>query len=485
MRKRMLLFAMVIACAAASAQNSEFTIHDNGLIYDEATMARLGSIVDSLNLRFKACEPQAYLAAAQGFAQRFSLDRHDADAIRALKNNITPEAFLEQFPDTRKLDRSWITKTYFTYGDKREIGYASLPLRKDARRFTIRLDDKRANDKTTGWVYRKRDGDDGLIMLYLEGLEEIPLPNDYARLVQYVDCMIDTTARIFLTDENDLGRSELPPDSKITQYLNWADSFKDRPGEPDIDWDSPFAGAQYEKFARELQQWNNRRLAWLDERMGEHYYKSLLMEATDEAIENRIGDRGLEFYVERYLSPSQALHMKRLRRPVGTCSMDLTPRFHAQQICRLAAETTQWDIFLRAHLDIMNDNFERMSDGSYAWAGRGTYLKELEELDINAADLLVGTCLFASNVSENHYFGNIPRIGRALAESNDQSSLEERLLAMIKDGNLDPYNRLRIAYLFEYYNYHLTDERQKNENAERFKEALNTLPMEMGKNFEE
>jgi len=44
--------------------------------------------------------------------------------------------------------------------------------------------------------------------------------------------------------------------------------------------------------------------------------------------------------------------------------MDESPRTHARAIALLAAETNNWDILLRAHIDIMNDRFERRSDGS-------------------------------------------------------------------------------------------------------------------------
>ncbi len=202
------------------------------------------------------------------------------------------------------------------------------------------------------------------------------------------------------------------------------------------------------------------------------YYKSLLIEAADEAINNGISDDALEFYVERYLAPELALKMKRLRQPVGFCSMDQRPRLHAQGICRLAAETAQWDIFLRAHLDIMNDNFERRSDGSYAFGGRGTYLKELEELDINSLDLLIGTSLRAENINANHYVADIGRAGRALSESRHREELESRLLSMIKDDRLDRFNRLLMVYLFDNYNHFLEDESQKGENAKRLLDAL-------------
>ena len=79
---------------------------------------------------------------------------------------------------------------------------------------------------------------------------------------------------------------------------------------------------------------------------------------------------------------------------VGFCSMDSRPRDHAVNIALLSAETTNWEVFLRAHLDIMNDRFDRMTDGNYAWKQRQTYIGELEELNINVADLIFGINLY-------------------------------------------------------------------------------------------
>ncbi len=145
-------------------------------------------------------------------------------------------------------------------------------------------------------------------------------------------------------------------------------------------------------------------------------------------------------------------------------------------ICKLAAETTKWDIFLRSHLDIMNDRFERQSDGSYAWAGRKTYLQELEALDIPAVDLLLGTSLRVSNVSENHYWSSIGRTGRALADASEKDALEGRLVMMISDEKLDLFNRLLMAYLFSNYIYNLDDESRKSSSAEKLKTAVKTMP---------
>lgn len=166
----------------------------------------------------------------------------------------------------------------------------------------------------------------------------------------------------------------------------------------------------------------------------------------------------------------------RSTRVVGMCSMDSRPREHAINIAMLSAETTNWEVFLKAHLDIMNDRFDRMSDGSYAYAQRNTYIKELEVLDINVSDLIFGISLRVQNPAENHYYGSISRVGRALSETQNREEIEQNMLAMIEDSELDDYNRILAYFLFLNYNYYIEDETVKAENVEKLKKSVNLMP---------
>jgi len=163
-------------------------------------------------------------------------------------------------------------------------------------------------------------------------------------------------------------------------------------------------------------------------------------------------------------------------RVVGGCSMDSRPREHAIHIALLSAETYNWEVFLKAHLDIMNDRFDRVSDGSYAWGERNTYIKELEELNINVSDLILGISYRIENPVDNHYFGSIGRVGRALSEIKNRNEIEQSMLSIISDNGLDTYNRLLFYFLFRNYNHHIKDETVKKENNDKLAIAVKTLP---------
>lgn len=205
-------------------------------------------------------------------------------------------------------------------------------------------------------------------------------------------------------------------------------------------------------------------------------FSNLLLAAYEDAIHNSRSDANLERVVAWTLGRREALEMKRRRRVIGGCSMDQGPRIHAQEIAVLAAETTKWEIFLRSHLDIMNDRFDRVSDGSYAYAGRKTYIRELEVLDINLIDLIVGITLRIDNPSPNHYYSSISRMGRALAESQDRERIERTILEAVSASDLDVYNRQLFYYLYMNYVYNLPDNTQREVAGMRLNALLPTLP---------
>ena len=173
---------------------------------------------------------------------------------------------------------------------------------------------------------------------------------------------------------------------------------------------------------------------------------------------------------------AKLLDEMRSTRVVGGCSQDSRPREHAINIALLSAETYKWEVFLKSHLDIMNDRFDRMSDGSYAWEERKTYIKELEELNINIPDLILGISFRIENPANNHYFGNIGRLGRALSETKNRNEIEQAMLSIVSDNNLDTYNRLLFYFLFRNYNHNIKDEIIKKENNVKLATAIKTLP---------
>lgn len=124
----------------------------------------------------------------------------------------------------------------------------------------------------------------------------------------------------------------------------------------------------------------------------------------------------------------------------------------------------------------MNDRFDRRSSNSITNSIKGTYLKELESLNINVTDLLLGSIFRLENPNNNHYFGNIGRIGRALAETKYRKQVEQGMYDIITDSNVDDYNRVLFYFLFLNYFEYSKSNKIKNVNNNKLIVAYNTLP---------
>ncbi len=468
---------------------NEFQTYSNGFIYDQHTMGRLGNLIDSLHVRYKNCEAKRHLALPQGMATVVVVSGDTTGARAAMQNNISLSEFKKRFPLTTIQSGHWMVKVrYPGHNGIENLYYYSLHPKESFRRH---CDAIASMDKTKGWViFDEYDGE--FTAIYLDGLTHPVLPERYGALLQYVDCMVDTTTEIFTGNkEEDTAWEldsveELPKDSCIKVFFELVNSYPQAPEEPSETgpYDSMYI-AKYEEYAKLYSETRDVRIAALDKNIRDAANKKILHAAVEEAIVIGYQSRDLEFYAERYISAQKALQMKRSYRVAGSCSMDSRPRNHAREICILAAEAHQWDIFLRAHLDIMNDDFSRASDGSYAQGGRQTYLQELEALNINTIDLLLGTCLRASNTSENHYDGSPARIARALAESKDRAAIGKLLKTIISDTTLDLNNRVGMAWLLYGFTQHLKSGQVKAQAKRDFLEAIDQLPFGLRESFRE
>ena len=482
--KKSLLGLTFLCYLQPFAQLPEFTKSNNGLIYSDNTIRQLKFIVDSLNIKFRVCDlHKVYRAKAQAIANYIKLDTGNIKAARRdIEANISFGEFVKKYPGTKPdIDLLVVRFSYKDYDDKDVTQFNSLELGGD-HGYGISLNEKvdRFQKPLKGtWVFdyseKSTYSEESIRAFYFTtNFIEPPLPENYARMVQYSECMVDTTVEIFKerakrTD----GLYYDPKNSHVDEFLDYVHLKTDKPPE----FKGKYTEARYDKYIKKYNVWDSVKYSKLDFiKQNDSDFNRLLRAAVDEAIGGKMSNDEFEDYVGRYHSKKTALELKRNRKVMGMCSQDNSPRIHAMNIALLSAETVNWEIFLRSHLDIMNDNFERRSDGSYAWAARKTYIKELEVLDFNVIDLLLGISLRIENPGEHHYYGNISRLGRALSESQYRAPIENKILDMIRDDQLDDYNRVLMYYLVLNYNYYLENKGQQKENIEKLKLAVSTLP---------
>lgn len=496
------------------AQNSEFKLHDNGLIYSDVAMGKLKHIADSLNLKFKVCDVnKKYYSNRQAIAHHISLEAKKVKEAKAdIERNISFDEFVKKYPNAEVVERLVvIASSYKNYRDQNELHFFNLELSEN-NNFSLSFENKKESEVIQGnWIYdyneKTKYSEEDIEAYYIvKPFESVELPKKYSRLIQYSDCLIDTSATVFTDKAKDSGvRYYSDKPNKARDFNEYVSNVLKRPrfefemfdvltGMDTIDFEHPnkklskkkrvesnkkraIAEKEYEIFNQKMQAWEDHKLIKIDSlKSADASFMPKLMEAYTEAKENRSSDDQFEEYVGLYISKDAELEMKRNRRVIGGCSMDDSPRIHALNIALLSAETTKWEIFLQSHLNIMNDRFDRVSDGSWAQQGRSTYIREIEDLDINVLDLLFGISLRIDNAAKNHYYGSINRLGRALSESKNQTEFEAKSLAMIEDSELDIYNRLLIYFLFRNYNNYLPNEFQQKRNTEKLKASITKLP---------
>ncbi|WP_118974858.1 hypothetical protein [Taibaiella koreensis] len=486
MKKNTIILFLFLFVLKTRAQ--EFRQYANGLIYSETTVGQLKHIVDSLNLKFKVCNDHPdYTAVDQGKAHY--LDLFGPDAVRAkdaIEAGINLEDFVQQFPRA-EIKRDYLAVRTQSMDEGKVLTEFRLMKLDNHYEYTVTVTDsggKYLKPVVGQWVFAYREGDDNSLA-HLEALyvtadftaQAIPL--EYARMIQYVDCMVDTNYRVLRDNaaEHYIWGPRVPEKNSPDGFLAFVNGSIRMPEE-----DYKDGGA--ETYSRYRERRDSLRWIKIDSLSARPLFKAKFRHALDLALKGAgIVDVDMfEDIVERYDSPANALELKRRRLVVGGCSQDESPRIHAQAIARLSAEAVNWDIFLRAHLDIMNDHFDRRSDASYAWVGRKTYIRELEALDFDVPVLLLGTIFHYAAEAGNHYRGSISRIGRALSETGTPEITENKMLQVIRDSRLDLYNRLLFYYLFLHYNDNLEDKGRQTANTRQLEAALATFPEDIRRN---
>jgi hypothetical protein len=469
------LFFLTASALYSQDRNTEFTINSNGLIYSSSDMQSLRFVVDSLNLRFKTCHNKTYYAQSQASFDYlvFSSEGDNLQSIiDELKKNPSAGELSSKYASLliskemnclaiRSVAESDGSITYLQGSPFR--GYESSYSLSDKKGFT-------GKNIRGSWFYFLEPqstyykNNTLYCRFFKEDWQSIALPDRYSKLIQYVDCMIDTSAYLYLIDKSEK--------TKYTDHFAMVKKYIGDKAGGRLKNKSSFYAEDYIAFAD-----NNLR--------NDPAFLQLVDETIRKCVREKSYGHDIEALARTFGYYKEALAMKRSYRVMGMCSMDDSPRLHALAIAALAAQSHSWDIFLRAHLDIMNDHFERVSDGSYAYGARQTYLKELEELNLNVVDLMLGLTLRASNTATNHYSGTVSRLGRALAESKDRTQFEESAIVMLKDKALDKFNRGLIFLLYHTYTRYLVDKEGKEKrdllrnNVESFEDFIQVAIRQM------
>lgn len=458
------IFLWSLIGLSTQVRAQEFNVFENGLIYSPPAVAELRELIAEKDAAFRKCDlNKTFRSRSQTTGYFIPIENARLEHFRLPAETLSLQAFLDSLgQEPPKQEHFVLTENVEYRGKNHTRIYRSL---KETSFYLGNRDFQKQRGQR--WI-----GVPGGV-LYLDApFVAAELPERYARYLMYSECMVDTTATVLLEDaRRSNGFERNMAWEGLERYIN-RKFGKRAPKFPEEGSDQA-----YNTYNANLSKWQQERELYVADTCSRtSAFKVQLQKALDEARLSGNSNGNLEMYVARYISLPQALELKRRRRVVGMCSQDNSPRVHAMQIAQLAAESRQWDIFLRSHLDIMNDRMDRMSDGSYAYDARLTYLKELEALQIDVPELMYGISLRTENPSRNHYFGTIWRVGRALSESSIAPEIKRELLEIVADDSLDDFNRLLMYYLYANMIYYADPGKDKKEYEAAEGQGLKLLP---------
>ena len=246
MRHLVILMLLLAFGTTCSAQGTEFDNSNNGLIYPDSTIKKLKFIVDSLNLKFKVCDlNRVYHSKLQAKANFVSLEKGKIkEAKQDMESNISFEDFIRKYPNADIEKELLVVKfRYKNYDDKDIVEFSSVELN-DKHSHELEFEKKSDNyDKPLKgkWIYKyynKTDysGESIDAFYFTEELSQQPMPVVYAKMIQYSDCLVDTSTQIFYDKARRTGvRYRSETSSKINDFMNYVHKVTNRPEYPSGD----------------------------------------------------------------------------------------------------------------------------------------------------------------------------------------------------------------------------------------------------------
>jgi hypothetical protein len=460
-------------------------LYENGLIYDATTLRTLRHICDSMQERFRAEPPSGPYRSLEQTIGSFIRLRGTDEALATIERKMDSGAsfdgitgrFQEMMIDSMReialAKREWRDRRFrgITYAARLTIDpYDEI----DAGRY-VSIDDSLTVLPSIGWFHtmRYKEPDDSIgemIALYVATPPRCrQLPERYARLVQFVDFMVDTNTDLKLVNDND--------EQMAGSFDDVMDAIHGVIDPPEEHVPAP---ASFTEYLKGYEAWIEDRGERMEKAMRQPAFADKVRSAAKTGISENRSDPDLEFLVEHYVSKELALELVRRRRLVRMCLSDGADIAQYHSIARLAAETGRWDIFPRAHLRIIwPPPYNRLNDITEPGARR-TYVRELDAIGLDLPALVIGQALKIDNPAGNHFALWSAAAAVMMAESEAGKSYEEHLLGMIDDPELDDFNRSVMYTLYVDYLAELGSQAYATARLAALKARVDELPAYIG-----
>ncbi|MGH1334947.1 MAG: hypothetical protein ACRBFS_02390 [Aureispira sp.] len=172
-------------------------------------------------------------------------------------------------------------------------------------------------------------------------------------------------------------------------------------------------------------------------------------------------------------------NLRRMNIEVG-CGADESLCYHAIILAKLAAQTGNYALFIKAHLEGIS-NYSMVYDlGYYYESNQPIYhsgIRELEHLNIDLTAFTVGLLLHTSSYSFSNQIHYSSILQRALVDAKNREQILQQIAAMIQDKKLDPFHRRVAAKFYHQFLFFLPKEGPSlQQHIALFKTALHSLP---------
>jgi hypothetical protein len=423
--------------------------------------------IPALNLEIARLESEhqkrkerQYWSLPQTVGHYFELKTSDpSPLIQFLETNPSFEKLMEEFPNLQ-IDRNLliIENSYINYKNKEITELKNLEI-KNSRNHLL------SNEYNAVRIlgnyhlavrndYRTKSPEKVYGFFLANPLKKQLIPEKYADWLRYGETLVDVSVPVFFEKDSGNEQFMIKERSIIDSLVSYFEITSAKPQYPDDK-------ANLEQFYQASSLWQDRVSLLADSLfLHDSAFRNLLEESLNYAEKEKVSNGYLENFTAQFISKERALNLMRQNQQVGSCSFDTGPENQLRRIAGLAAETHQWNIFIQAFLNIMNDRASRVANSNIASASRKTYAEELTKLDLDLFRLLLGINFrILVEEGDQHYSGSGDKIAQAFASLPEeyQVRFENELSSILSDSTLDDFNSLHFYNTFLNYQYFMRE----------------------------
>lgn len=462
------------------------TIFCQNSIISESDIPKLDSIIINLEKSYNHSETPNFHSLPQTSASYFEIIIKDPkNFLSELKKSENLKQLQNKFKGLQvDNDLLVIKNIYSDYKNEKKLEIKSFEIANNQNHsielsFNDSLNQNNLKHFHSSYT-NKRDSITTIRGFYLNNeFQSINLPKRISDWINYTDIIVRPETSIFYDSDNKSNGFGAYQRTIIDSLVNYYELKTNKP---------PYKKEQdFITRRRELNKWQSKKEKFADSLYtNDQNFKKLLIDALDYAEENKVSNGDLEDFTAQLISKKRALKLMRQNRQVGTCSFDNSPIIQQKRIASLASKTKNWDVFIKSLLNVMNDNVSRNANNNIASNFRKTYIEELAKLDLDIDKILLGSNVRIEDATRNHYFSDGSKIAKAYANLNSdkQEYFENKTFEIIKDEEIDAFNKLHFYNTLKNYQYFIKDSLKKTELEKDIQNLVPLLPIELKSRIE-